>query len=72
MYSYEYVFLCITMLFHLNLFYTVLHSHHKLLYFRKMGWSQDWIDTTYEIIQTEYKCKYKTRIVERDEENEVE
>ncbi len=58
--------------FNSNLFYTVLHPHHKLMYFRKVGWSQDWIDTTHDIIQMENKCKYKSRIIERDEENEVE
>ncbi len=58
--------------FNSNLFYTVLHPCHKLMYFCKVGWSQDWIDLAHDIVQMEYKYKYKSRIIERDEENEVE
>ncbi len=58
--------------FNYNLFYTVLHPCHKVMYFHKVGWSQDWIDTAHNIVQMEYKSKYKSRIIERDEENDIE
>ncbi|KAF8232401.1 hypothetical protein L208DRAFT_1272385, partial [Tricholoma matsutake] len=28
----------------------VLHPHHKLKYFEKANWEQDWIDTAWELV----------------------
>ncbi|PBK86092.1 hypothetical protein ARMGADRAFT_941112 [Armillaria gallica] len=50
-----------------------LHPHHKLAYFWKIGWTPDWINTVYEIVQAEYEHKYKTQVVEEeDDPNKVE
>ncbi|TFK47876.1 hypothetical protein OE88DRAFT_1606907, partial [Heliocybe sulcata] len=32
----------------------VLHPRHKLSYFKRAGWQQDWIDTAESIVREEY------------------
>jgi hypothetical protein len=36
----------------------VLHPCHKLHYFKKAGWEDDWIDTTRDIVCTEFDQTY--------------
>jgi hypothetical protein len=37
----------------------VLHPHHKLKYFEKANWEQDWIDTARELVRDEFERSYK-------------
>ena len=43
---------------------TVLHPHHKLQYFEKAGWEEDWIKTSCEIVRTEFDQTYAFMDVE--------
>ena len=36
----------------------VLHPCHKLRYFKKARWEDDWIDTTQDIVHTEFDQTY--------------
>ena len=36
----------------------VLHPRHKLRYFKKAGWEDDWIDTAQDIVRTEFDQTY--------------
>jgi hypothetical protein len=38
---------------------TVLHPRHKLEYFRKADWTEDWIEAAKKIIRDEYEHTYK-------------
>ena len=38
--------------------YQVLHPCHKLEYFKRAGWDDEWITTAHEIVQTEYDHSY--------------
>ena len=42
----------------LQAFFTVLHPHHKLQYFEKAGWKEDWIKTSRDIVRTEFDQTY--------------
>jgi len=35
---------------------TVLHPHHKLQYFEKVGWEDNWIKAAQDIVQAEALC----------------
>ena len=37
----------------------VLHPCHKLDYFKKAKWDNEWINTARQIVQDEFKCSYK-------------
>jgi hypothetical protein len=47
---------------------TVLHPRHKLEYFRKAAWSEEWIEVAKTIVRNEYEHTYK--VAERDLEVE--
>lgn len=36
----------------------MLHPRHKLAYFKRMNWEEDWIATAREIVLDEYKLRY--------------
>ncbi len=36
----------------------VLHPHHKLQYFKDIGWQDDWIETARDIMRAEFERKY--------------
>ena len=36
----------------------VLHPRHKLNYFKKAGWEDDWIETARDIVRTEFDQTY--------------
>ncbi|OJT07830.1 hypothetical protein TRAPUB_1276 [Trametes pubescens] len=36
----------------------MLHPRHKLLYFKKMKWKEEWISNAREILRTEYEKRY--------------
>ncbi len=38
--------------------FEVLHPHHKLNYFTKHNWEDDWIQTAREIVRTEFNRSY--------------
>lgn len=38
---------------------TVLHPRHKLEYFRKAHWPEDWIAVAKKIVRDEYEHTYK-------------
>jgi hypothetical protein len=42
----------------LPLFPPVLHPHHKLHYFKKAGWEEDWIETARDIVCAEFDQTY--------------
>lgn len=37
----------------------MLHPRHKLEYFRKQKWEEEWINTAEQILTTEYERSYK-------------
>ena len=37
----------------------VLHPQHKLEYFKKARWEEDWVTKAEEIVHTEFACSYK-------------
>jgi hypothetical protein len=43
----------------LNRCLTVLHPRHKLEYFRKADWTEDWIEVAKRIVRDEYERTYK-------------
>ena len=45
---------------------TVLHPRHKLQYFEKAGWEEDWSKTSREIVRTEFDQTYAFMDVEED------
>jgi hypothetical protein len=38
---------------------TVLHPRHKLDYFRKADWPEEWINVAKKIVRDEYEHTYK-------------
>ncbi|GBE85227.1 hypothetical protein SCP_0704130 [Sparassis crispa] len=42
----------------------VLHSSHKLQYFKRAGWEQEWIDTAETVIRDEFKARTHTVVLE--------
>jgi hypothetical protein len=46
---------------------TVLHPRHKLQYFKKAGWEETWIDTSREIVRTEFDETYAFMDVEEQQ-----
>ncbi|KAG2340496.1 hypothetical protein BDR05DRAFT_839510, partial [Suillus weaverae] len=36
----------------------VLHSQHKLSYFRSVGWEPQWIDIAEGLVCSEFNCSY--------------
>jgi len=50
--------------------YQVLHPRHKLEYFKRAGWDDEWIATTREIVQTEYDRSYA--FMEVDEPDDLQ
>jgi hypothetical protein len=50
--------------------YQVLHPRHKLEYFKRAGWDNEWIATAREIVQTEFDRSYA--FMEVDEPNDPE
>ena len=47
-----------------------MHPRHKLKYFKKAGWEDEWIDAAEDIIRAAYKRKYANRPVgDSDDEN---
>ena len=51
---------------HLDLI-AVLHPHHKLDYFKKAGWEEEWIITAKEIVRDEFERSYMAPVIEDDE-----
>ncbi|KAL1724778.1 hypothetical protein EV714DRAFT_222494 [Schizophyllum commune] len=45
----------------------VLHPRHKLAYFRKHGWEEEWIATAETITRTVYDKKYAIREVQNED-----
>ena len=45
--------------YHSKCIYLVLHPKHKLRYFEKQNWEENWIKTAEEIVQEEFKQNYK-------------
>ena len=41
----------------------MLHPQHKLDYFKKAGWEEEWITKAKEIVRTEFERSYKYRDV---------
>ncbi|KAJ3499225.1 hypothetical protein NLJ89_g10123 [Agrocybe chaxingu] len=41
----------------------ILHPQHKLSYFKKVGWPQDWIDTAEQLLTDEYERSYRVEEV---------
>ena len=39
----------------------VLHPQHKSDYFRRAGWSSDWIDTAESLVRDEFERSYKDK-----------
>ena len=52
----------------LQVFFTVLHPRHKLQYFEKAGWEEDWIKTSRDIVRTEFDQTYAFMDVEEQSE----
>jgi len=48
----------------LQVFLTVLHPRHKLQYFEKAGWKENWIQTSRDIVRTEFDQTYAFMDVE--------
>ncbi|TFY76524.1 hypothetical protein EWM64_g7487 [Hericium alpestre] len=48
----------------------VLHSRHKLAYFKATRWEQDWIDTARSVVHEEFDMSYALREVEDDTEED--
>lgn len=44
----------------------VLHPAHKLKYFSKQGWNQEWIDTAEEITRDEFIRNYAAYVVPKN------
>jgi len=38
--------------------FLVLHPRHKLQYFKKAGWEETWIETSRDIVRTEFDRTY--------------
>ncbi|KAF8232741.1 hypothetical protein L208DRAFT_1423064 [Tricholoma matsutake] len=47
----------------------VLHPRHKLKYFEKANWEQDWIDTAWELVHEEFERSYKQDSGSENEES---
>ena len=45
--------------YHSKCIYLVLHPKHKLRYFEKQNWEENWIKTAEEIVQEEFKQNYE-------------
>jgi hypothetical protein len=45
----------------------VLHPHHKLDYFKKAGWKEEWITTARQIVHDEFEWSYAELLAEADE-----
>lgn len=41
--------------------YAVLHPRHKVAYFQRAGWTEDWITTAKEIVRNEFDRNYRFR-----------
>ena len=41
-------------------FWSDLHPHHKLSYFKTQDWKEQWVDTAHNIIHAEYNHSYST------------
>jgi hypothetical protein len=50
-------------------FLAVLHPHHKLQYFEKAGWEENWINTSRDIVRTEFDQSYAFMDVEIEAQN---
>ena len=48
----------------------VLHPRHKLSYFAKAGWEDEWVDTARDIVQAEFDRSYAKPQEEQDD-NEI-
>jgi hypothetical protein len=48
-------------------FSLVVHPRHKLAYFAKAGWEDDWIDTAHNIIRAEFDRSYAKPQEQNDE-----
>ncbi|KAF8814886.1 hypothetical protein BYT27DRAFT_7081586 [Phlegmacium glaucopus] len=48
----------------------VLHPQHKLTYFKKAGWDNDWIKTARQIVRDEFERSYKS--ITKDSDDDVE
>ena len=44
--------------------FSVLHSHHKLHYFKMVGWEDTWIETMHSIVCEEFDRTYAFMDVE--------
>jgi hypothetical protein len=49
----------------------VLHPRHKLAYFAKAGWEDDWIETARNIVRTEFDRSYSKAQEERHDNDNV-
>lgn len=45
--------------------YLVLHPKHKLKYFEKQNWDEDWVKTAEEIVQEEFKRNFAEYLANR-------
>ena len=50
---------------HLTFSLLVLHPTHKLKYFAKQNWDEDWISTAEEIVWEEFRQNYSTYVVHK-------
>ena len=48
----------------------VLHPSHKLKYFSKQGWNQEWIDTAEEITRDEFIRNYAAYVVPKNRKSQ--
>jgi len=53
--------------FFLQSFFPVLHPRHKLHYFKKAGWQEDWIETARDIVRAEFDHTYAFMDVDVDD-----
>jgi hypothetical protein len=50
----------------------VLHPHHKLEYFKKAKWDEEWIETAKNIVREEFERSYKVSNAAESSDSDTE
>jgi hypothetical protein len=59
----------ICLLIYLIIIYLVLHLRHKLDYFKKAGWKEEWITAARQIVRNEFERSYAEPLAGADNED---
>jgi len=59
----------ICLLIYLIIIYLVLHPRHKLDYFKKAGWKEEWITAARQIVRDEFERSYAEPLAGTDNED---